>query len=418
MHLFDKEHELPRRLRHRRRPHPDRPPGSRSRRSTASEDRVTLCFFGEGAVEQRRLPRGPRAGGAVEAARSSTLREQPVRDGHRRSSAPAPSRTSHARARPTACAHWIRRRRRDRGRSAASPKAVERAPPGEPTLVEVRHLPVPRPLDERSRPVRTTARRTRSSGSGSAIRSRRSRPASRRTGWRPRMELRAIGREISAEIKSAMEDAMESPEPSHRHGLRLRLPRNDPVAGARRPLDGSGSGRWSGETSRSTRVTPRRAPSRSRARGGHDDHGDISYPRGPEPGDGEEMERDPNVFLMGEEVGVLQRRLQGHQGHARSGSASKRVIDTPIAESGFAGVGIGAAMVGLRPIIEFMTFNFSLAGDRPDRQQRGEDLPHVGGQFNVPDRVPRPERRGAHARRAAPPVARDVLRARARASRS
>src|SRR5256712_7426775 len=73
----------------------------------------------------------------------------------------------------------------------------------------------------------------------------------------------------------------------------------------------------------------------------------------------EEMERDPSIFLMGEEVGHYQGAYKVSEGMlARFGE--KRVIDTPIAETGFAGVGIGAAMVGLRPIIEFMTWNFSL----------------------------------------------------------
>lgn len=72
----------------------------------------------------------------------------------------------------------------------------------------------------------------------------------------------------------------------------------------------------------------------------------------------EEMERDERVFLMGEEVGHYQGAYKVTEGLLERFGA-RRVIDTPIAESGFAGVGIGAAMVGLRPIIEFMTWNFS-----------------------------------------------------------
>lgn len=73
----------------------------------------------------------------------------------------------------------------------------------------------------------------------------------------------------------------------------------------------------------------------------------------------EEMERDPTIFLMGEEVGAYNGAYKVSEGMLeRFGEA--RVVDTPIAETGFAGVGIGAAMVGLRPIIEFMTWNFSL----------------------------------------------------------
>ena len=73
----------------------------------------------------------------------------------------------------------------------------------------------------------------------------------------------------------------------------------------------------------------------------------------------EELERDPNVFLMGEEVGVYQGAYKVSRGLLEA-FGDKRVIDTPIAELGFAGLGVGAAMAGLRPIIEFMTWNFAL----------------------------------------------------------
>jgi pyruvate dehydrogenase E1 component beta subunit len=73
----------------------------------------------------------------------------------------------------------------------------------------------------------------------------------------------------------------------------------------------------------------------------------------------DEMERDPAIFLMGEEVGHYNGAYKVSEGMLER-FGERRVIDTPIAETGFAGVGIGAAMVGLRPIIEFMTWNFSL----------------------------------------------------------
>ena len=73
----------------------------------------------------------------------------------------------------------------------------------------------------------------------------------------------------------------------------------------------------------------------------------------------EEMVRDERVLLMGEEVGSYDGAYKCSRGMLQQFGA-KRVIDTPIAENGFAGIGIGAAMVGLRPIVEFMTFNFSL----------------------------------------------------------
>ena len=73
----------------------------------------------------------------------------------------------------------------------------------------------------------------------------------------------------------------------------------------------------------------------------------------------EEMERDKSIFLMGEEVGHYNGAYKVSEGMLER-FGERRVIDAPIAEGGFAGVGIGAAMVGLRPIIEFMTWNFSL----------------------------------------------------------
>jgi pyruvate dehydrogenase E1 component beta subunit len=73
----------------------------------------------------------------------------------------------------------------------------------------------------------------------------------------------------------------------------------------------------------------------------------------------EEMRRDPNVFLVGEEVGAYNGAYKCSKGMLEE-FGPRRVIDAPIAECGFTGIGVGAAMAGLRPIVEFMTFNFSL----------------------------------------------------------
>ena len=97
----------------------------------------------------------------------------------------------------------------------------------------------------------------------------------------------------------------------------------------------------------------------------------------------EEMERDPSIFLMGEEVGHYQGAYKVSEGLlARFGE--KRVIDTPIAETGFAGVGIGAAMVGLRPIIEFMTWNFSLTAYDQLVNNAAKLRYMANGQFTLP----------------------------------
>ena len=73
----------------------------------------------------------------------------------------------------------------------------------------------------------------------------------------------------------------------------------------------------------------------------------------------EEMERDDSIFLMGEEVANYNGAYKVSQGMLDK-FGPDRIVDTPISEAGFAGLGIGAAMVGMRPIIEFMTWNFSL----------------------------------------------------------
>ena len=97
----------------------------------------------------------------------------------------------------------------------------------------------------------------------------------------------------------------------------------------------------------------------------------------------EEMRRDPNVFLMGEEVAEYNGAYKVSQGMLDEFGA-KRVIDTPIAELGFAGIGIGAAINGLRPIVEFMTFNFSLVAIDQVINSAAKMMSMSGGQFPCP----------------------------------
>ena len=73
----------------------------------------------------------------------------------------------------------------------------------------------------------------------------------------------------------------------------------------------------------------------------------------------EEMERDGDVFLMGEEVGMYNGAYKVSKGLLEK-LGEKRIVDTPITELGFAGLGVGAAMLGLKPVIEFMTHNFAM----------------------------------------------------------
>lgn len=97
----------------------------------------------------------------------------------------------------------------------------------------------------------------------------------------------------------------------------------------------------------------------------------------------EEMERDENVFLIGEEVGHYQGAYKVSQGLLEQ-FGERRVIDTPIAEAGFVGIGVGAAMVGLRPVVEFMTFNFSLVAIDQIISNAAKIRSMSGGQLKVP----------------------------------
>ena len=97
----------------------------------------------------------------------------------------------------------------------------------------------------------------------------------------------------------------------------------------------------------------------------------------------EEMQRDASVFLMGEEVGVYQGAYKVSRGLLEEFGA-QRVVDTPIAELGFAGIGVGAAMAGLRPVIEFMTWNFALLALDQIVNSAAKMLYMTGGQLRMP----------------------------------
>ncbi len=97
----------------------------------------------------------------------------------------------------------------------------------------------------------------------------------------------------------------------------------------------------------------------------------------------EEMRRDPNVFLMGEEVAEYNGAYKVSKGMLEEFGA-KRVIDTPIAELGFTGIAVGAAMNGLRPIVEYMTWNFAVLASDQIINSAAKMLQMSGGQFHVP----------------------------------
>ncbi len=97
----------------------------------------------------------------------------------------------------------------------------------------------------------------------------------------------------------------------------------------------------------------------------------------------EEMRKDDRIFLMGEEVAEYNGAYKVSQGMLDEFGA-RRVIDTPISELGFTGIGVGAAMNGLKPIIEFMTFNFSLVAIDQIINAAAKMMSMSGGQFSVP----------------------------------
>lgn len=97
----------------------------------------------------------------------------------------------------------------------------------------------------------------------------------------------------------------------------------------------------------------------------------------------EEMRLDESVYLMGEEVAEYNGAYKVSQGMLEE-FGPKRIIDTPISEMGFSGIGVGSAMLGLKPIIEFMTFNFSLVAIDQIINNAAKMYQMSGGQFNVP----------------------------------
>ena len=97
----------------------------------------------------------------------------------------------------------------------------------------------------------------------------------------------------------------------------------------------------------------------------------------------EEMRRDPSIYLMGEEVAEYNGAYKASKGMLDE-FGPKRVIDTPISELGFAGIGVGSTMTGNRPIIEFMTFNFALVGIDQIINNAAKIRQMSGGQFPCP----------------------------------
>ena len=125
----------------------------------------------------------------------------------------------------------------------------------------------------------------------------------------------------------------------------------------------------------------------------------------------EEMRRDGDVFVMGEEVAEYQGAYKVTQGLLDEFGA-QRVIDTPITEHGFAGLGVGAAFAGLKPIVEFMTWNFAMQAMDQIINSAAKTLYMAGGQMGCPIVFRGPNGAAARVARAAQPGLRRLVSAR------
>jgi pyruvate/2-oxoglutarate/acetoin dehydrogenase E1 component len=128
------------------------------------------------------------------------------------------------------------------------------------------------------------------------------------------------------------------------------------------------------------------------------------------------MERDPDVFLMGEEVAEYDGAYKVSKGLLEK-FGDQRVVDSPISELGFAGLGVGAAMAGLRPVIEFMTFNFAFLAIDQVINSAAKMYYMSAGQFPMPIVFRGPTGRRSSSRRSTPRRARRTTRT-LRAARS
>src|SRR5438105_1605782 len=107
----------------------------------------------------------------------------------------------------------------------------------------------------------------------------------------------------------------------------------------------------------------------------------------------EELERDPEVFIIGEEVAQYQGTFRVTEG-LLDRFGGRRVVDTPISEEGFTAVAVGAAMMGLKPVVEFMTINFAIRALDQIINHAAKTLYMSGGQFPIPMVIRGPNGKG------------------------
>ena len=254
-----------------------------------------------------------------------------------------------------------------------------------PTLVEARHLPVPRPLDGRPEEYRTKEEveqwRERDPIEPFGDRAleegvldeedveqlRRRRDRGRRRGRRvrrgvalPELDSLYDNVYVLGERRARLVDSVDERTPEvHRGERRARGRRAVPAPSwPRQGAAYAGVERRPAARGATARRAPATRPRTTRSRRTKAD-ADDALPRGAEPGDARGDAADERVFLMGEDVGVFQGAFKVTAGLLEE-FGEKRVRDTPISENTFVGIGVGAAMAGLRPVVEMMTINFSL----------------------------------------------------------
>ncbi len=266
-----------------------------------------------------------------------------------------------------------------------------------PVLVEADHLPLPRPFDGRPRGVplegggrplaraRPDPRLRRSAGARGDPRRRRAR-ADRRTGTRAGGRgCRFRGGIPLPAARVAVRRRVRARQPGARLVLRAHLPtrvrRRRCFAAGKRPHGGEHGGDSAADHER---------PASGRGRL----MAELRYREALNAALREELARDERVILMGEDIGVFGGAFKVTAGLLDE-FGERRVRDTPISENTIVGMGVGAAMVGLRPVVELMTINFALLALRSDRQPRRPHPLHVrragprtAGRAHAPGRGP------------------------------
>ena len=331
-------------------------------------DQVCLCFMGESVVNTGAFHEALNMAGAVEAAGRVHHREQPLRHGHgARARVGDPRHLQARRASYDMPRGVVRRAGRASPCAPAMQEAVDRArTESMPTLLEVRtyRFMGHSMSDAVSGTYRTKAELEEYMKRDPIMRAAHADAGGRTSSTDDELHEARRGGEGGRAGRVGLRRA--EPRAAARGAVRGRARRHDERRARR------GRRRRSATPTAASRLphSPTRMPV-------------ITYRDALNQALREEMQRDDRVFLMGEEVAVYQGAYKVSKGLLQE-FGEMRVVDTPITELGFAGVGVGAAMVGLRPVIEFMTWNFALLALDQVVNSAAKMLYMSGGQYNIP----------------------------------